>query len=74
MTFLIHTYLPHRIKERNFQVPLYWSDVPRSKFIKQGSTEQVTFTAKLTDPDKTAKWIFKDRVSSLQLSLIISDL
>ena len=50
------------------QVPLYWSDVPRSKFIKQGSTDQVTFTAKLTDPDKTAKWIFKDRVS-LQSSL-----
>ena len=66
MTFLTQT----NKTGRNFadvypsQVPLYWSDVPRSKFIKQGSTDQVTFTAKLTDPDKTAKWIFKDRVSS----------
>ena len=45
------------------KVPLYWTDVPRSKFVKQGSTDQITFTAKLTDPDKNAKWIFKDRVS-----------
>ena len=35
--------------------------MPRSKFIKQGSTQQVSFTAKLTDPDKLAKWMFKDK-------------
>ena len=56
------------------QVPLYWTDVPRSKFIKQGSTDQVTFTAKLTDPEKTAKWMFKDRVSLSSVLLSSSHL
>jgi hypothetical protein len=71
------------------QVPLYWSDVPRSKFIKviykkivffpsylkifsfsslkEGSTDIVTFTAKLTISDRTAKWYFNDKVRKRSL-------
>ena len=35
--------------------------------MKQGSCDQVTFTAKLTDPDKVSKWIFKEKVSFKRL-------
>ena len=42
------------------QVPLYWSEVPRAKFIKQGAAQQISFTAKLTVSDQTAQWFFKE--------------
>ena len=48
------------------QVPLYWSEVPRAKFIKQGAAQQISFTAKLTVSDQTAQWFFKE-VSQMTL-------
>jgi len=42
------------------EVPLYWSDIPRAKFMKQGSLDQVSFTSKLTVSDQTAQWFFKE--------------
>jgi len=45
---------------RKREVPLYWSEVPRAKFIKQGAAQQISFTAKLTVSDQTAQWFFKE--------------
>eukprot|EP00092_Neocalanus_flemingeri_P000855 GFUD01000912.1.p1 GENE.GFUD01000912.1~~GFUD01000912.1.p1 ORF type:complete len:2609 (-),score=679.76 GFUD01000912.1:80-7906(-) len=45
------------------EIPVYWSDIPKAKFVKQGSTDQVSFTAKLTVSDLTGKWFFKDQAA-----------
>ncbi|XP_023322319.1 twitchin [Eurytemora carolleeae] len=43
------------------EVPIYWSEVPRTKFTKEGLLDKISFTAKLTVADKSAKWFFNNK-------------
>ena len=56
-----------REKNVNFQEKVEWIEEPVDRQIKQGTVDEVRFTAKLSAKGKKAKWYMRNAVGSLYI-------
>ena len=56
----------------NLQEKFEWIEEPVDKKIKQGSLDEVTFSAKLSHKGKKAKWYMRNQVRTIRIQKYFS--